>query len=180
VLLIALGSGMLYPQPVQAASAPAAPKTSPRHSRKVTVVAPTTTGTETVFSALLKGSKETPPVVTNARGVAKIGVNSDLTRLRYNLIARDLTNVTAAHIHSGPRGQAGPVGVTLFSGGTISIQFWASFASGTIGAPDPGNACGWTTIADVVAALRSGNAYVNYHTTAYPAGEVRGQLRPIR
>jgi hypothetical protein len=51
-----------------------------------------------------------------------------------------------------------------------------------ITAPDAGNECGWTDIDDVVAAMESGNAYVNVHTTAesggVPSGEARGNLLP--
>jgi hypothetical protein len=34
----------------------------------------------------------------------------------------------------------------------------------TITAPDGENACGWADVAAVVAAMQSGNAYVNVHT----------------
>jgi hypothetical protein len=51
-----------------------------------------------------------------------------------------------------------------------------------ITAPDAGNECGWTDIDDVVAAMESGNAYVNVHTTAesggVPSGEAWGNLLP--
>jgi hypothetical protein len=30
--------------------------------------------------------------------------------------------------------------------------------------------------ADLLAAIRAGNAYVNVHTTLFPGGEIRGQL----
>jgi len=61
-------------------------------------------------------------------------------------------------------------------------------AQGTKTAPDPGNACGWVTLADVAAAMRSGDAYVNVHTNDgidpvntgpgdFPAGEIRGQIK---
>jgi hypothetical protein len=47
---------------------------------------------------------------------------------------------------------------------------------GSFTGPDPGNACGWTTLGDVLAAMASGNAYVNIHTDDFQAGEIRGQI----
>jgi hypothetical protein len=60
-------------------------------------------------------------------------------------------------------------------------------AAGSVTAPDAGNACGWATLADVVAAVEAGNAYVNAHTNDgvappntgpgdFPGGEIRGQV----
>jgi hypothetical protein len=31
---------------------------------------------------------------------------------------------------------------------------------------------------DLLEAMRSGNTYVNVHTSQYPGGEIRGQIRP--
>jgi hypothetical protein len=33
--------------------------------------------------------------------------------------------------------------------------------------------------ADLVAAIRAGDTYVNVHTTQFPGGEIRGQLRLV-
>jgi hypothetical protein len=49
-------------------------------------------------------------------------------------------------------------------------------AQETITSPDDGNACGWQSLADVIAAIEAGDAYVNVHTTTVPSGEIRGQL----
>jgi hypothetical protein len=127
-----------------------------------------------VFSARLAGSAEVPPVQSDAQGRALFRLND--TRLRFQLLAGHITNVTAAHIHCAPAGVNGPVGVTLFSGGPITIPGVGVLATGNVTAPDAGNSCGWATLADVVAAMRSGDTYVNYHTLAFPAGEIRGQI----
>jgi hypothetical protein len=63
-----------------------------------------------------------------------------------------------------------------------------TLAEGTITAPDAGNGCGWTDLSAVLAAIRSGNTYVNVHTNDgvaplntgpadFPDGEIRGQIR---
>ena len=41
---------------------------------------------------------------------------------------------------------------------------------------DSGNGCGWADLADLVAAMASGDTYVNVHTLANLPGEIRGQL----
>jgi hypothetical protein len=62
-------------------------------------------------------------------------------------------------------------------------------AKGEITAPDAGNSCGWVTLDDVVAAMRTGDTYVNVHTNDgidptntgpgdFPGGEIRGQIKP--
>jgi hypothetical protein len=48
--------------------------------------------------------------------------------------------------------------------------------AGTFTALDPGNACGWEDLVDVLGAMATGGAYVNIHTTQHPGGEVRGQV----
>jgi hypothetical protein len=49
-------------------------------------------------------------------------------------------------------------------------------AAGTITASDLVGPLGGATLAELVDQIEAGNVYVNVHTTAYPAGEVRGQL----
>ncbi len=140
------------------------------------------------FFATLSGGDEVPARDTNARGVATFDLSADATQLGYTLIAANIENVVASHIHCGADGVNGPVGVTLFIGASASGRFSGVLASGTITAPDAGNACGWITLADVVAAMESGNTYVNVHTNDgvaptntgpgdFPGGEIRGQIR---
>jgi CHRD domain-containing protein len=147
-------------------------------------------GTSDNFAAQLNGADEAPlPRETNARGVATFKLNSDGSALGYTLTVANIENVVAAHIHCGAVGVAGPVGVTLFSGGAAgSGRFDGVLAQGTITAPDPGNACLWSSLSDVLTALESGNTYVNVHTNDgiapantgpgdFPGGEIRGQIK---
>jgi len=71
-------------------------------------------------------------------------------------------SATAAHLHVGPPGKAGPVAIPLC--GPCKSPDKGSF-SGPIG----GNA-------QLLGALLHGGAYVNVHTKLNPGGEIRGQL----
>jgi glucose/arabinose dehydrogenase len=127
------------------------------------------------FRADLSGAEEVPPVETDATGLATFEANRAETAVRYTLSVRNIEDVLAAHIHCAPAGENGPVGVTLFSGGPVTVE--GLLARGTITEPDAGNGCGWTSVGDVIAALRSGDTYVNVHTAANPPGEIRGQIK---
>ncbi len=140
------------------------------------------------FVAPLSGSEEVPARDTNARGNAVFHLRADGTELSYKLIVANIENVFAAHIHCGAAGVNGPVGVTLFMGSPASGRVDGVIARGTITAPDPGNACGWSDFEEVLSAMRSGDTYVNVHTNDgvaptntgpgdFPGGEIRGQIR---
>ena len=139
------------------------------------------------YSARLSGAEEVPPRPTKATGTALFQLNEEGTALSYSVNVTNIRNVFAAHIHCGAKRVNGPVGVTLFMGTPGGGEFDGILAEGTITAPDPGNACGWTDLAAVVAAMNSGNTYVNVHTNDgvaptntgprdFPGGEIRGQI----
>lgn len=127
------------------------------------------------FTADLSGEQEVPAVDTQAAGVAGLSVDDNVARLSFVVVVFDIEEVVAAHIHCARQGENGPIGVTLFQGGPIGE---GTIARGEATEPDEGNACGWVNLGDVVGAMRSGDTYVNVHTTANPAGEVRGQIEP--
>jgi hypothetical protein len=140
------------------------------------------------FAAPLSGREEVPPRDTNARGVATFKLSEDGTELSYKVNVANIENVFASHIHCGAVGVNGPIGVTLFMGTPGGGRVDGTLAEGTITAPDPGNGCGWADLAAVVAALNSGNTYVNVHTNDgvglpntgpgdFPGGEIRGQVK---
>ncbi len=150
-------------------------------------VGPAAAGTNRNFVAHLSGDEEVPARDTQAQGQAILHLSKDGTALHYKLIVANIENVVAAHIHCAPAGVNGPVGVTLFMGSPGGGRVDGILAEATVTTPDAGNACGWTDLASVVAAMRSGNAYVNVHTNDgvgptntgpgdFPGGEIRGQI----
>jgi len=142
------------------------------------------------FGTQLTGAQEVPRRDTPATGSAIFQLSEDGMALSYTIKVNNISNVFAAHIHCGAKGVSGPVGVTLFMGPAGGGPVSGVLATGTITAPDPGNACGWTDLAAVVAAINSGNTYVNVHTNDgiaptntgpgdFPGGEIRGQITPM-
>ena len=142
------------------------------------------------FVARLNGAEEVPPRATDASGVATFQLNEAGTALSYSVNVSNIENVFAAHIHCGAKRENGPVGVTLFMGPVGGGAISGTLAKGTITAPDPGNGCGWTDLAAVVAAMNTGNTYVNVHTNDgvdptntgpgdFASGEIRGQIARV-
>jgi hypothetical protein len=130
----------------------------------------------TDLSTTLSGAQEVPPVQTAASGTASISVNDALTEVSFIMTHQGLVNITGAHIHVGAPGQEGPNILNLAT---------ADFPSGVTGtrtAADliPAPAQGINTFEDAVNAILAGNTYVEIHTAANPAGEIRGQLGPVR
>ena len=52
-----------------------------------------------------------------------------------------------------------------------------TLGEGTITAADLVGPLAGQRLSDLVAAIDAGNAYVNVHTSQFPSGEVRGQVR---
>lgn len=129
------------------------------------------------FKARLRGDQEVPPVVTDTTGRAKIQINKALTEGEFTLTVNDGIRVTQAHLHCAAAGVNGPIVVFLagLHGGGLNVDGkWVSNATFTdTSIVNP--ACG-ATVAALVEFMRIGGVYVNVHTVAHPAGEVRGQV----
>jgi len=134
------------------------------------------------FRARLSGGEEVPAVDTDARGGAKLKLSKDGDELQFKLRAKKIEDVTAAHIHCGAEGVNGPVAVFLYSGPVVTphgiLSEGTLTATDVIALPDSA-ACpgGIATFDDLIAKMRSGDAYVNVHTLVNPGGEIRGQVR---
>jgi hypothetical protein len=126
-----------------------------------------------VFQADLTASNEVPARPTPAVGTA--GFTWDGTTMQFSLQVDDIANVTQSHIHSGAAGVNGPVRVFLFRGPVTSASDTQILSSGTFTAAD----VTVISIDQLLSEMRSGNAYVNVHTNAFPGGEMRGQIRKL-
>ncbi len=129
------------------------------------------------FVAHLSGDEEVPPVNTRAQGQAIFQLSKDGTELHYRLIAANIENITMAHIHE----ENGLVVAWLYPSAPppqpIPGRFDGVLATGTITAADLVGPLAGESLGDLIEAMRSGNTYVNVHTSQHPGGEIRGPIR---
>lgn len=125
-----------------------------------------------VFTADLSGDAQVPPVDVDATGEATVTISDDESTVSWEITYSGLTGDPAAgHIHIGPADGTGPVMIpfdSVSATGSSGSFAAADYATGE-GLPDD-----W---AGVLTAIRAGNTYVNIHTAANQAGEIRGQLQ---
>ena len=146
-----------------------------------------------LFSAVLSGASEAPANASPGTGTATVifDIVAHTMRVSYTFSGL-LANTTAAHIHcctavpevgnagvatQTPTFTGSPLGVTagnydhLFDM-TLAGSFNAAFITANGG-----------TVGTAEAALRAGmlaeRAYLNIHTTQFPAGEIRGFLQVV-
>jgi hypothetical protein len=142
------------------------------------------------LKADLKGFRENPALSTPGRGSFRGRISADGTSIEWSLDYRDTeTVVTQSHIHFGAHHTNGGISVFLCSNlgngpaGTAvcPVPGPGPEATGTLSAADVIGPVGQGIAAgefeELVKAIRDGFTYVNVHTTGYPGGEIRGQLR---
>ncbi len=136
--------------------------------------------TATEFQATLTGAQEVPPVATSTTGSARVTFNASFTRASFELTVNGGKKVTQAHIHCNVVGMNGPIFLFLAgfhaNGWNVNGQ-WIDNATLTK-SNILDTSCG-TNLTQIAQAMEDGRAYVNAHTVAHPAGEVRGQLAPV-
>ena len=145
------------------------------------------------FEATLSGAQE--PVTDNrgnfipggidTAGTGKIRVYFDegLTKVWVAVWFNNLTgSFTAAHFHCGVPGQSGPPPFGLVAPGPlmsdgrtvrgtlVGTDFTGVDCTSFVGRPV-------NNIAALAWAMREGLIYINVHSDAFPAGEIRGQLQ---
>jgi len=124
------------------------------------------------FDAVLSPDNEVPARASGASGVARL--TFDGTTVTFIVLASNLNNYTQGHIHSGAAGVNGSVRVFLLPFQTPALSITqGTLVEGSFTAANMVNYDFNTLIEE----MRAGTAYVNFHTTLYPGGEIRGQTR---
>jgi|SRR4051794_20502504 hypothetical protein len=107
--------------------------------------------------ATLTGKAETPKGDPDGSGTAEVKING--AKVCWEIKTAKVGTITAAHIHKGGPGVAGPV----------VVPFGKTFKA---------KGCVTSTTAVTAAIKRRPSAYyVNVHNAKYPGGALRGQLR---
>jgi hypothetical protein len=143
-----------------------------------------------VFIADLNGATESPSNASPGIGHAKVTINDIANTMHVEVTFSGLLGTTtASHIHAPTAapfaGNAGvatttptfagfPLGVTSGSYDsvldmTLASSYNPAFVTAHGGTPASAEA-------DLFAAIRAGQSYLNVHTTSFPAGEIRGFL----
>ena len=112
------------------------------------------------MKATLDGKAEVPPTTSAGKGTADIDYDAATKKVTWKVTYSGLSGpATAGHFH-------GPAEAGKNAGVAVAIPNIAS-------SPVEGSA----TLTDAQAAdLMAGKYYVNIHTAANPAGEIRGQV----
>lgn len=145
-----------------------------------TVVGTVAAGNNRNFVAHLTGEAE--GVVTAAQGQSIFRFSKDGQSLTYKLIVANIENVTVAHIHLAPVGGGnGPPVLWLYPESAppqlIPGPFNGVLYERTVTAADLVGPLAGMTLENLRTVIEEGRTYVNVHTSQYPAGEIRGQIK---
>lgn len=143
------------------------------------------------FHATLTGFQEVTgpgPILSEGTGTLKLKLDRQAKTLTFWLTYSNLTpGVFMSHIHFAPVHVGGSIMVWFCGGppvtppaGTQPCPAGGGTVTGTITAADVQSVAAQNVIAGdfdaLEDALEADSAYVNVHTVAFPAGEIRGQI----
>jgi hypothetical protein len=115
----------------------------------------------------LSGSQQVPQVETAGKGTADINYDPATRVISWTITFSGLSGpVTMAHFH-GPADK----------GENAGVKIWLSKQGSAADSPITGQA---TLTPEQAKEFSAGKWYVNLHTQAHPAGEIRGQVVPAK
>ena len=111
------------------------------------------------FDVMINGKQEVPMSGSEQMATATVEVDETLMQIRATLDVSEVEGFTAAHIHQGPIGKNGDVAFAFTEASDGSYEIVE------------------TDVTDAqIADLFAGQWYINVHTEAFEAGELRGQI----
>jgi hypothetical protein len=138
--------------------------------------------------ASLSGFQESPPKLSPGSGTFTATLFND--HLNYKLAYSGLSSdAFMAHIHFGQRAVSAGILIWLCqsaaapapTAGVPTCPAGGGTVTGTATAASVLNIAGQTlksgSFSDAIAIIKSGDAYVNIHTTNFKSGEIRGQIQ---
>jgi hypothetical protein len=146
-------------------------------------------------SADLIGYQEVPATSTTAKGRFHAWIDTRANTITYKLSYDALEGtVSQAHVHFAQKGVNGGISFFLCTNlgngpaGTQACPAPPAEITGVVtadlvigpapaGTPPAGGGIEPGAFAEIAAAIREGVAYANVHTSKWPGGEIRGQLR---
>jgi CHRD domain len=117
------------------------------------------------FQVPLNGAQEVPPVQSTGTATADLSYDPTTRVISWTITYSGLSgSITMAHFHGpAPAGKNGGVQIGLTKRGSA------------VGNPIKGHA---TLTPEQARQFAAGEWYINVHTPAHPAGEIRGQVIP--
>lgn len=132
------------------------------------------------FRAVLTSYHHAIPIETPARGEVIFRLSEDGSELRYKFTVNNVSYVIMAHVHLGSWEHIETPVVWLYPSSPppklIPRRFDGVLAEGTITAANLRGQLRGKSLADLVAEMGAGNAYVNLHTRHHHF-ELRGRIR---
>jgi hypothetical protein len=124
-------------------------------------------GVMCVLNTQLSAKNETTGSTSTATGHAQVKVwNDGSVTYRAQVFNPGHETFVAAHVHQAPVGVAGPIVVPLFAGPSTTSAHIKLAGTAT---PNAG-------VTGAALCQNPSAYYVNFHTTAFAAGAIRGQL----
>ncbi|MEC8785395.1 MAG: CHRD domain-containing protein, partial [Pseudomonadota bacterium] len=112
-----------------------------------------------VYGIIANGLQEVPAVTTTASGAGAFTLNTSTGALSGSVTITGMT-ANMAHIHEGEMGVNGDVLIGLTAG---TSGMWSVPANTTL-------------TAEQMNVMADGGLYTNFHSDAFPSGEIRGQI----
>ena len=128
------------------------------------------------FTASMSGTNEVPPVDTKATGETTFRTANNNTTIKYKVNITGFKDATGAQIKMGKAGANGEVVVDLLQVSKknptkIGLAIRGNITDSSLVGPLKGK-----TLADLISAMKSGDAYVDINTPTHKEGELRGQI----